>query len=580
MSTKLLLLLGVVLGVLLLATFIPGTEHSEPEVLSQLIESGHFVLEQNEIRVLEESYTLEYHPVDGYLLNSQGAIAANGATISLGHQTQYDHDFSPVYYQLAAGTPSGTQLISAQMGQYGLSMEVRVGLSSQTAKVVDVENLAVLDNNLISQFAVLLLAIRTEALDRNFTAAIPQALLSLPARIDGPNTVTFYSGDTEYEGKQFDLYLGDTVISLVEYAGRLVGLENRSQGTIGYDLDLLPSGFALVVQEEAVVPASFIEHEISFTSDDLTLVGTLTLPIGPNSQKMPAALLIHGSGPVDRDGNAAGMQMDAYRQLAHSLADIGIASFRFDKRGVGASEGNSALASRDDLVNDVRAALATLREQPQIDSFSVVLIGHSEGAYLAPILAAEDPTIAGVALLAGAARPLDEIIRWQVETLAQQQGLEGEALEAELMKQDQYTAFVKRSQGEWADYTVTELQAEIPWVTEDLAVQLKAAPLALSWLRQHFLTEPAETIALLDCPVLIISGEKDAQVPSSEAELLRQLLEMAGNNEVAVYVLPDLNHLLRYHPEEPNLIYRHLNEPVDPRVVEVIQDWIMERFGN
>ena len=570
---------------MLLTTLGPGSDRPEPEDSSQLIDSGHFVLELNGIPILEESYTLEFHPADGYLLNSQGAILSNGQTITLAQQTQYDRDFLLINYQLAADTPSGTQIISAQMGLRGLEMEVRVGLSVQNAKVVDVENLALLDNNLIGQFAVLLLAIRAEALDRNFTAAIPQALLSLPARVEGPNTVTFYSGKTEFQGKQFDLHLGDTVISLIEYDGHLVALANRNQGTIGYDLNLCPTGitFELAPEEDAVGAA--IERDVSFASGALSLAGTLRLP-DTDDAAYPAVLFIHGSGPVNRDGNAVDlgtgsivMKIDVYRQLASALSDVGIASFRFDKRGVGDSEGDATLASRSDLLADARAAIRALRAQPEIDPNRIILIGHSEGSYLAPELAVEDAEIAGVVLLAGAARALDAITRWQVESLLGQQGIEGAALEAALVQQDQYIAFVEASEGEWADYTIAELQAEIPWLGEDAAAQLKATPLALSWLREHYLAEPGEVITQLQQPVLIVSGEKDFQVPSSEAALLSELLEMAGNDDVTAYVFLDLNHLLRHHPEEPNLTYRHIDEPIDPRVAELVQDWIVTRFG-
>ena len=586
MNTKLLLLIGVVLGLLLLTTFGLVTDRSEPVDQSQLVDSGHFILEMNGIPILEESYTLEFHPADGYLLNSQGTIVANGQTVTLAQQTQYDRNFLPINYQLAAETPSGTQIISAQMGLRGLEMEVRVGLSIQNAKVVDVENLALLDNNLIGQFAVLLRAIRTEVIDRNFTAAIPQALLSLPARLEGPNSVTFHSGETTLVGKQFDLYLGDTVINLIEYEGRLVGLTNRNQGTIGYDLNVCPHGIRLALAPDDGTIGEATERDVAFASGDLSLAGTLRLPLTDDGV-YPAALFIHGSGPVNRDGNAIDletgnivMEIDVYRQLAVALSDVGIASFRFDKRGVSDSEGDATLASRSDLLDDARAAIQVLREQPEIDPDRIILIGHSEGSYLAPVLAVEDPDIAGVVLLAGGARALDAITRWQVESLLGQQGIEGAALEAALAQQDQYTAFVEVSQGEWSDYTVAELQAEIPWLGEEAAVQLKATPLALSWLREHYLAEPAEVIAQLQDPVLIVSGEKDFQVPSSEAGLLSELLETAGNDDVVVHVFPDLNHLLRYHPEEPNLTYRHVNEPVDPRVIEAVQDWILERFGS
>lgn len=586
MNTKLLLLLGAVLGLLLFATLIKGPDRVEPECTVQLIDSGHFVLELNGVRILEEAYTLEFDAAAGYLLNSQGAIVANGQTVTLGQQTQYDRNFMPINYHLAAETPSGTQIISAQMGLRGLEMEVRVGLSVQNAKVTNVENLALLDNNLIGQFAVLLLATRSESLDRNFTAAIPQALLSLPARVDGPNTVAFHSGDEEFRGKQFDLHLGDTVISLIEYEGYLVALANRNQGTVGYDINLLPAGIAFDWEPEVEAVDGAIERELTFASGDLSLAGTLRLP-DTNESSYPAVLFIHGSGPVDRDGNAVNletgvmvMEIDIYRQLAVALSDVGFASFRFDKRGVGDSQGDATLASRADLLDDARAAIQALRAQPEIDPNRVILIGHSEGAYLAPMLAVDDTDIAGIVLLAGAARALDEITRWQVESLLGQQGVEGAALENALAQQDQYIAFVETSQGEWADYTVAQLQEEIPWLDEDTAAQLKSTPLALSWLREHYLATPADTIVQLSNPVLIISGEKDIQIPSSEAQLLIDMLTTAGNSDVAAFVFPDLNHLLRHHPEEPNLTYRHLDEPVDQRVTVTLQEWLEAHFGN
>ena len=587
MNTKLLLVIGAVLGLLLLATLgSVQTVCPDPEAQSQLVDSGHFVLEMNGIPILEEAYTLEFDSAEGYLLNSQGAIVSNGQTVTLAQQTQYDSQFMPINYHLGADTPSGAQIISAQMGLRGFEMEVRVGMNVQNAKVTDVENLALLDNNLIGQFAVLLLAIRSEALDRSFTAAIPQALLSLPARVEGPNTVTFYSGEDEFQGKQFELHLGDTVIALVEYEGHLVGLANRNQGTIGYDINLFPSGitFDIAPEVEAIVEA--VERELTFTSGDLSLAGTLRLP-DTNEASYPAVVFIHGSGPVDRDGNAVNLEtgtvvmaLDIYRQLAVAVSDAGFASLRFDKRGVGGSQGDATLASRDDLIDDARAAIEALKEQPEIDSARIILIGHSEGSYLAPMLAVENADVAGVVLLAGAARALDAITRWQVESLLGQQGIEGAALDAALAQQDQYIAFVKASHGEWADYTIAQLREEIPWLNEAAGAQLKATPLALSWLREHYLAVPADTIVQLRVPVLIISGEKDLQVPSSEAGLLGDLLATAGNDDVSIFVLPDLNHLLRHHPEEPNLTYRHLDEPVDSRVIEILQEWLVERFGN
>ena len=578
MNTKLLIGLAVALGLIVLA-FFGGPDEPEPQIPTiegDLIGGGHFVLEGDGETILDESYTLFFHPVDGYMLLSQSTLTAGGQQVSLSQQTQYDRDFLPIFYHLAAETPSGTQIVSAQMGISGLTMEVRAGLARQSADVVAPGDLALLDNNLIGPYAVLLMAIRAEALDREFTAAVPQALLSLPAKVEGPNTVAFRSGGDTYEGKRFELHLGDTAIDLIELDGRLVGLVNRSQGTVGYDVSLFPAG--IEIEAEADVGVEDIEErEIAFASDGLTLMGTLALPTH-GDEPYPAALLLHGSGPVDRDGNAEGLAMDAYRQVAHALARAGIASLRFDKRGVGASDGIAAEASRTDLLDDARSALEGLRSQPEIDPARCILVGHSEGAYLAPVLAADDETIAGIVLLSGAARSLDVITRWQVETLLRAQGIDGEALAAALAQQDQYTAFVEASEGGWEDYTVEEMQEAMPWMTEQNAAQLKATPLSLAWLREHYLDEPADTLQRVACPVLILNGEKDAQVPSTEGARIEEALAEGGNEAVTTIVLPDLNHLLRHHPEEPNLIYRHLDEPVDPRVLDAVTEWSIERL--
>ena len=222
--------------------------------------------------------------------------AVQNQTVSLSQQTQYDVDFLPVIYQLAAETPSGTQIVSAQLGLSGLEMEVRVGLARQTATVSDTTDLALLDNNLISQYVVLLAAIRAEALDREFTAAIPQALLSLPGRIDGPNSIEFRSGRGRFDGKRFEVHLGDTMIVLIESGGHLVGLINPAQGTVGYDVSRFPAGIEVDLIPSAGTDVEGVdERDIALATDGLTLYGTLALP-SEGDGPFPAALFVAGSG--------------------------------------------------------------------------------------------------------------------------------------------------------------------------------------------------------------------------------------------------------------------------------------------
>ncbi len=582
MYAKLLLILGIVLGVLALALLAPLGPAKQPDVVERsgkLVGSGHFVLVHDGAKWLDESFTLFLSPDGGYLLVSQGTLTVSGAEIKIADQTHYDSDYRPLAYQLAAETPSGTQIVSAQRGDRDFTMEVRAGAARQAADGALDRNLVLLDNNVIAHYAVLLEAIRGGSVAQTFSAAVPQALVRIPSRWDEPAAVQFQSGAKTYAGKRIAVHLGDTAIDLVSYEGRLVGLVNRSQGTVAYDVELLPDGFSVIESPGSGAPPGGAERLVSFQSGDVTLVGTLLLP---PTQTAPvcAVLFVAGSGPVDRDGNAPGLQMDAYRQLARAFADSGIASFRYDKRGVGASGGDANTASRSDLLADVRAAWEFLRAQPELAGVPCVALGHSEGTYLVEDLAAGNPAVAGLVLLCGSPQSLAGVTRWQVESLLLQQGASEDQMRAALEQEDQFISFIKASTGQWADISVSALRAALPWLSDAAAQQLKSSPLGLAWLREHYNADPVASLSRITCPVLIISAGKDAQVPPNDGEALAGVLRTSGNADVTAVLLSDLNHVLRHHPEEPNLVYQHLDEPVDSRVAATIVPWAAQEFGE
>jgi len=550
-----------------------------------LIESGRFVLEQSGVPIIEEGYELLRMPDGTHMLVSEASVASPGGTTRLAQQYVLEHDYSPSLYQLAVQGPSGaqtdSQIVSAQAGLSGLEM-VHVGSAAPPTAVSDLGNTVILDNLLVSHYALLLRVTGAKAIEPTFTAAVPQQLIALPSRLQGPDAVEVTYGGRTLSGERHVLHLGDLRVVLVAVDGQLAAVAIPTQRVLAYDAARYPNRLALGDELVAPLqsPTGLTEQEIAFASGELTLTGTLTLPRDA-ADAVPGALFVHGSGPIDRDGNAVNpetgevaLAMDAYRQLALALAEAGIASLRYDKRGVGGSEGDSAASSPGDLEADVRAGLAALRSVPGVDPARCFLIGHSEGGYLSPRVAAEDPQVAGLILLAAAARPLGEITRWQVETLNRAAGLTEEQLDAVLVQQDQYTAFVQGSQGEWEDYTFEALQTAMPWLTEEALANLKATPLSLSWLRGHYNDDPASTLGRVTCPVLILNGEKDAQVPFSEGERIRAALVEAGNEEVTLAVLSDLNHLLREHPEAPSLLFRHVADPVDPRVTSAVTEWI------
>ncbi len=581
MSAKLLLVLGIILGILVAGFVLLQQRAVEPEPAAEgrLVGRGHFVLERSGVRLLEETYLLVFVPDDGVELTSQGTLSAAGIRIGIAQETHYDGEYNPIAYELTATLPTGTQVISAHRGEGVFRMDVRSGAARQAVDGALEDSLVLLDNNVIAHYAVLIEALAAGAVSQTFSAAVPQALAEVPSRWEEPVPARFRSGDRTYDGNRIAVHLGDTAIDLVTYEGRLAGLVNRRQGTVGYDVELLPDGFALEESAPESAPVGLAERVISFRSADITLAGTLTLP-GSQTAPQCAVLFVAGSGPVDRDGNAPGLQMDAYRQLARSLAQEGVASLRYDKRGVGESEGDSATASRADLLDDVRAAWEALGAQPEVARLPRIALGHSEGTYLVEDLAAGNADVGGLILLCGSPQSLAGVTRWQVESLLRQQGATEDQVLAALEQEDQFIAFVKASTGQWSDITVAALREALPWVTDAAAEQLKGSALGLAWLREHYRADPALVLAGVTCPVLIVSAGKDTQVPPADGQALAQVLKTAGNNDVTSILLPDLNHVLRHHPEEPNLVYQHLDEPVDPRVPAAIADWVSRGFSD
>jgi hypothetical protein len=173
-------------------------------------------------------------------------------------------------------------------------------------------------------------------------------------------------------------------------------------------------------------------------------------------------------------------------------------------------------------------------------------------------------------LVAGTAHPLDWILIEQTRLINEAMGLPSERVE----QSRKFVQFVKETEGDWEDFTFEQVKEYLPWITPE-EFEGRKQGMSLQWFREHFAHDPLKTIKQVKIPVLIIQGEKDLQVPKEEAELLAQALKGSGNEDVELHVLPDLNHLMRYHPEEPTLQYRHLDEPVDKRVLEIIVGWVI-----
>ena len=310
---------------------------------------------------------------------------------------------------------------------------------------------------------------------------------------------------------------------------------------------ILGSVAALAV---VTAPPQTRDTVIRFSSGPMTLEGTLLLPAG--SGPWPAVVIIAGSGPTDRNGNSpAGVSSDVYLMLAGALAERGIASFRYDKRGLPSSKGtiNPLVMTMSDFSRDATAAVQMLKGRADIGPVS--LIGHSEGGSLAMMAATEGAPIAGLVLVSAAGRDLTTLMR---EQLARQ------------FPPPLLAAFDTA----WARYSLTDSA-----VTAPPGLELLFQPGARSFLKSWRVIDPVALLRGISLPTLVVQGETDLQVTPADANALG-----SARKDVKVLLLPGVNHVLKLDSgatiaAQQAASYNNRTLPLAPAVAPAIADFIL-----
>ena len=294
--------------------------------------------------------------------------------------------------------------------------------------------------------------------------------------------------------------------------------------------------------------------EILIPTGSIELAGTWTTPEGEGPH--PVALIVAGSGPLDRDGNVKSLPLSISADLADLLARNAWASVRFDKRGVGQSGGDYLSAGFWDEYHDVAAVFRWIQSQEGVGD--IVAIGHSVGATMVSELAVAESGLSGIVMLAGTATTGEETLLWQTQQVKDH-----------LLPKPIKTLL--RVFGTDVVKQQAKALAKLKATTTDTA-RIQLAKVNAKWMREFIDYDPRPAIGQVETRLLAITGSKDVQVDSADLAVIRELAPHAETHEMG-----NVDHILREEHDlisNPRKYKAQVTKPIDGRVTQAITDWL------
>ncbi len=325
--------------------------------------------------------------------------------------------------------------------------------------------------------------------------------------------------------------------------------------------------------QNPVRPLPYREEEVSFENkvQGDTLAGTLTIPQGKGP--FTAVLLITGSGPQDRDESLMGHK--PFLVLSDWLTRNAIEVLRVDDRGVGKSTGVFGTATTADFATDVEAGVAFLKTRPEVNPKKIGLIGHSEGGVIAPMVAARNPDVGFIVMLAGSGVPGDQILVEQRTLIAEAGGMSKEEAEKDAVEERAVLALVVKEKD--SPELEKDLRQKLAEYVKDPELGAQVQVLTSPWFRYFLAYDPGPVLGRVKCPVLALNGEKDLQVPPKQnLAAIRKALEDGGNKNFEVVELPGLNHLFQTAKTGSPAEYGAIEETMSPVALEKMSGWILQ----
>jgi dienelactone hydrolase len=343
-------------------------------------------------------------------------------------------------------------------------------------------------------------------------------------------------------------------------------------------------------KEEITELLPYNSEEVTFTNGDIKFAGTLTIP--KTEGKHPTVVMITGSGPQNRDEELFGFK--PFKIIADYLTRNGIAVLRYDDEGVGGSTGKSVSQyTTEDFAGDVLEAVKFLKTRNDINPEQIGLIGHSEGGIVAPLAASKSKAIAFIVLMAGTGVKGIDILKEQAKLIMEANKTPEEDIKANEDIIDKGCKLLE-SNGNLEDLrpevekmelmSYNNLPEEKKNAIKDkdeyikTMVDAKIKQFSSPWMKFFLSYDPAPTLEKVKCPVLMLFGELDLQVPPAQNKApMEKALQEGSNKDYMSVVFPKANHLflsaVTGSPEE----YTSLKKEFVPDFLDTIKNWITQR---
>jgi hypothetical protein len=468
----------------------------------------------------------------GTTVTSEGRMSAPTSIVIRKAEFRYRSDWSPESFVLDSDVAGADIVLSTSFRDGTAVTEGTQSGRPLKASHAVAPGAVVISNAVFGSYAGLTRKLATaSAGDRLRAYVVPQSEIGL--RVDAVRAERMQIGASFLNVRRYDLVLGSPGGNVAVHVtagedGSLLRLSIPAQS-----LEVLRADLAASTSRTEVY-SNPGDEAVTIPAAGFNLGATLTRPASapaagrpgraPAPVRLPAVVLVSGSGVGDRDGFALGIPTLAH--LAGALSESGFVAVRYDKRGNGQSGGRAESATLSDFADDVRTVVRWLADRRDIDAKRIAVVGHSEGAWIAMLAATREKRIAGVASIAGPSTSGADLILEQQRQALDRLDLTSDEREKRVALQKQIHAAVATGKGWEGVPAELRRQADTPWFQSLVAF------------------DPARVVADVKSPLLLVHGELDRQVPVAHVDRLASLARKGDSSSVEVVVVRGVNHLL------------------------------------